>query len=543
VTAAEHRPRTACGVRIATTAAACSLALLLAGGAGDGPRFGTVATLAAPKGQTIRSAVLRDVDGDGREDLVLATRRVTRRGDSRHLRVHLRREGDPAFAADPDATWELDEAVTAFAAGDVDAAPGAEIVLFTAAAVYAWKPRAPEGQQFVRLLEASFLFQLPDAKEAFPFEGAVSDVDGDGLDDLVIPEPEGYRIALQRRGKDGTRFDPPSVLVVPEEAAESEAGDTLASRRLRARAARRQLKIALQVGGGDGRPSGDLLSIEERIPSGHLADFDGDGRKDVLAQTGKQLHVWRQGPDGRFAAQPDLSLDLPVPADRKRRLDVSYSAQTADLDGDRRTDCVLFAGDKNSDDVRTQVLVFTQAKNAEGAPPLFPADGLPRQLLVIAGFAGTPRLVDVDGDGRKDLTAGSMRLDALDAVSAAAKGTLDAELYVYRNQGGSFSRTPDLSFPLSIRAEGLRRGRESLIARFVGDVTGDGVRDLLLRDEPGRLRLHMIRRSGEGLTVVPQPLSEIHIQDNAKVRIRDREGAAPEVLVVEDGQVRHVRWP
>src|SRR6185436_1054289 len=146
--------------------------------------------------------------------------------------------------------------------------------------------------------------------------------------------------------------------------------------------------------------------------------------------------------------------------DRERRLDVSYGSLVADVDGDRRADCVMLAGDKRSDDVRTQVLVYVQAKSGDAASPLFGAKGVPSQLLRIAGFAGSPQLVDVDGDGRRDFVCGAVRVDgALDVARAAGSGTLDAEMYVYRNRGAAFSERPDLVFRVAVKAEGLRNAR------------------------------------------------------------------------------------
>src|SRR5207247_9752936 len=110
---------------------------------------------------------------------------------------------------------------------------------------------------------------------------------------------------------------------------------------------------------------------------------------------------------------------------------------------------------------------------------------------------------DVDGDGRRDLVVGSVRLDgALDAARAAASGTLDAEMDVFLNRGGTFSERPDAAATIAVKAEGLRKARREVLARVIGDVTGDGTSDLFLRDDPERLRVLMTRRTGDGLSIL-----------------------------------------
>ena len=65
----------------------------------------------------------------------------------------------------------------------------------------------------------------------------------------------------------------------------------------------------------------------------------------------------------------------------------------------------------NSDELRSQILFFRQDPNSE--TPLFNG-GRPGQLLLLAGLALPPKMIDVDGNGYLDLQVGSWRLDALD---------------------------------------------------------------------------------------------------------------------------------
>jgi hypothetical protein len=145
----------------------------------------------------------------------------------------------------------------------------------------------------------------------------------------------------------------------------------------------------------------------------------------------------------------------PVAVDRQRMLDVSYSAYALDLDRDKRFDCVISVGDKRSDDVRTQILVFLERAVRPGDDPLFGKGGTPAQVLVLDGFARPLEIVDVDGDGLPDLVAGAIRPNLIDGIRAAASERIDAELYVYLNTKSGFSKRPDLSTKLSIQAGGL----------------------------------------------------------------------------------------
>jgi hypothetical protein len=537
-----HRADNTVGRSLSIVALATAL---LAGGAAAGPKpFGTVTTLQFAKGVAPRAALLADMDGDGADDLVVAT---TRRGGrvERAIEVHLRRKDGDAFVTAADITCELPPDVTAFAVGDVHEDAGAEIVLFNATGAFAWRPKGPEDARFVKLLAGAFLWQLPNPFDVFAYEAALRDVNGDGLDDIVLPEPDGWRVAVQRRAAGAAASfaaaGAPRVPVVFDDADEP-----MGSRKMQAKAKRNEIRIAVQIGDDAAEVPADLVDVTESVPSPHFADFDGDGRADLLAQTSRELCVWRQREGATFPEAPDAQYELPVPADRERRLDVSYGSYVADVDGDRRADCVMIAGDKRSEDVRTQVLVYVQGK--AGAPaassPLFGGKGLPTQLLRISGFGGSPEVVDVDGDGRRDLVLGSVRLDgSLDVAKVTGKGALDAELYVFRNTGAAFSERPDLTFNVQVKAEGLRTTRREVTAKFFGDVTGDGVRDLLLRDDPERLRVLMTRRAGDGLTVVGQALWETHVAADADVDVHLPRRGPPELLVLEDAQVLHVRFP
>jgi hypothetical protein len=489
-----------------------------------------------PEGTQVRDAIYEDVDGDGAPDLVVAAIEWEPKY-KRSLRIHLDRAG--SFRAEPDflvsPVWE---GSVAYAVADVHPDKGKEVVLFSANATWVWRPRANEKERLVKLAPTSFLWQFPEPGYVFAWQAAVQDWNGDGRTDIVVPEPDGYRLLLQTpKG-----FAKASAIAVPD------AGDVeLASpstMRTRARRLRKRAVVKFSLGGAAPRHLGPLLNITDSVPAPHFLDFDGDGAPDLLSSSDEALYVWKQQKGGTFGAKPDGNYELPVIVDRDRKLDVSFSSHAVDLNRDRRVDCVVFTGDQRSKDVRTQVQVFLQGTRGKSPKsPLFGTEGLPDQLLVLKGFAGNPRFDDVDGNGYPDLLVGTLRPDLIDTLRAAGGEHVQAELHVFLNRKGRFERRPDLTHRTNVQAKSLRVRRPVLMARFFGDVTGDGVSDLLLRDEAESLKVLMTRRTRRGLSIHGRALWELTIDRYATVRLPEaRRGRTPELLILERSQILRARF-
>lgn len=488
------------------------------------------------------SAALCDLDGDGLEDVVIAARE-SGKDFARELQLWRSVAGGAVslserFALTPD--------VVAWAAADVRAGGGAEIVLFTASGAFSWRPSGPQETRLERLASLDFLWQLPEPDEAFHLPDLVRDLDGDGLADLAAPAPGGYTLVFQRRPRaEGAEFGPLQKLRVPLEVQAPGAWVSASPQEgvsVRGRRRERELSIRLgsDVGEEDERGAQVLVQVNETAPCPQWADWNADGRLDLIVQTTSKLHVWRQTAAGQFESEPGVSLELPVDADRTRRLDTSYSSHIVDLDNDRRADCFVFAGDKRSSDVRAQGLVFTQRGAGEG-PALFGANGRPSALMVFGGFVAGPSFSDLDGDGWADLTLRAVRPDLIDQLRSVANESIEAEFYVYRNQNGRFGKQPDLVWRHSIPVK-----RFQLTSSFCGDLTGDRVSELLVRDTPTELRLLMVRAAPKGgpWSVVEKPLWKLAVDARADVEyVSGLAGGKPRVLVIEPAQVLYVRFP
>lgn len=528
-----------------------ALATLLIGFAAQGRGVPPVLVhdVAPPAGERVTGAWLDDLDADGRPDLLVVT--APRDGGRRRLALRRGRAGDARYPAAADAEILLTPDVIALAPGDVHPDPGREVVLWTAGGAFAWRPAAPEpAERFVRLATTPLLWQRADDREVLDWRTGVRDLDGDGLDDLLTPELGGYQPHLQRRADGAVAFAAAPRLEVEEGALIAAVFDRVRVEDPLDRELRDGAPFGVGGVGGAGGPSGTglelslggragaqvatsgraLLDHAARMPAPILTDFDGDGAPDCLAQTARELLVWRGWQRGGPA---ELRLPLPVELDRARRLDLAHATAVGHLDRDGRADVVIFATDKRSEDVRTQVLVYRASAAADGETPLFGAQGRPSQLLVLAGFAGGARLLDVDGDGLDDLVAASVRPDLLSALGGGE--VLEIELHVFLSRDGGFARRPELTTALRISADALLGGYA-----FVGDASGDGVRDLLVQ-RGDVLELFYVRPGrpggGGGLERLDRAAWSLPFDEDADLRI-ERAGGDVRAFVVERDRLR-----
>ena len=499
-----------------------------------------VSTLAPPEGHIFEDSVLQDINRDGKPDLVLLVASA-KKPQTRRLAIPLRTSDRASFRSKADRTVILTGDVTAFALIDLGAEHGRDVLLLNRSGV--WRRRG-DGSRADKLLDADFLWQLPHEAEALHWAAGVRDLDGDGLEDLVLPEPSAWHIAFQSRGENReARFGPTFRIPVPIDSAGTGPGPS-GGVSLQERTRGRTLELRMRGGGveSDARP---LITVAESVPAPQLADWDGDGDLDLIARTASQLHVWVQGEGRTFPLTPTLSFPIPVVVDRERQLDISYSAHVTDLNGDSRADCVFIAGNRRANEVRTQVLLYVQGSKGRGPAattpeaPLFGPAGIPATLLQLAGFAGFPQLEDINGDGRPELSITTFRPDLIDAMRAQSAKSIDIGWSIFINRGGSFQRRADVQSNLTLKAPDLDGAQALLLTRFMPDINGDGLRDVLVQDSPRRLKLLALRRQGRAITRADEPLWEFTWGFEATVHAAAK--THPELVIRGREKLLHVR--
>jgi hypothetical protein len=444
---------------------------------------------------------------------------------------------------EPDDVIPLTPDVIAYAFADTDLQPGAELLLLTANGCFGYRlqskgdnrPQDGPGGRLYKIAECEFLWQLPDQDHVFSWQRAILDLDGDGRADVFMPESGGYRMLLQ--GTSGFVSSP--LLVIPSE---SDAGDAA----VRMDKDQSGVKMSFELEGlgqalGIDSQQRPLVNVYHAIHVPLFIDFDGDHRCDIVTETSKSLYVWQQGIEATFPETPTLNLKLPK--DVNDHFDLAAHQYVLDLNRDERCDFILFARDKQAKHLSTQILIYlNQGDVDQEGHPLFGKDGIPQQLLKVAGLPGEVQLEDINSDGYPDLSFLTFRPDLLDQVKTLASKSIKFQCLAFLNHQGRFSRTPELMQDVFLS---LQEEDQSAVdqGQFFVDYDDDGLLDVLVRDAQNHIGLRLLKRTKNGMRISETDVWDMTIPEDSRIiRERNAHNSEPVLLIVGHDQIMHVRF-
>jgi hypothetical protein len=311
------------------------------------------------------------------------------------------------------------------------------------------------------------------------FADIARDVNGDGRADLVLPR--GDECDLWLNGGPDAKSGLPSFT----------------------RAASIRVKL-LRESHKKGDALSDVLEESFRIPNLSIVDVNGDGRRDLYVENGKQRAWHMQREDGRFPTTPDVSLDLEIFRDTTPEASVQLGRtlaggddqrlETRDLDGDTIPDFVIAH--------RRKVWVFHGTK--EGPQFTEPSD-----ILRVGDDVTMLMLLNLDGDEYPDLLLARVQVPTIATLLRGLVSEWDLEIASlgYANAGGrKFEPSPRWKGTIDVRLPallGLIKNPEPLIRKFedvakkfrrnlAGDFDGDGKPDVaLVADDEQRVNVYV----------------------------------------------------
>ena len=394
--------RCAALVGLVSFAAVAVAALATPGRAGADDLFELQQLLST--GRTV-AVELADFDGDGRTDLLQIAYIGHPPHETRELRVFVQ-AASGGFKAQPRHSWPLPAGAAAYDLADVRPWPGVELILLRAEGLDILSLAGPELRKAeLRVHGAPTVAAAEDERglDRMP-------IARDGLGDepwLLVPLP-GRAVALTADGTQRAELDTgarTNYLIPPHP------GPMM-------------FESAIQV----------YLDV----PHLSVSDVNGDGHSDIVACSRHELRVFENtatSPNGtpRFARMPTRIVPLAqVSADDHVRGSGAVRAHITDLDGDGRGDLLISHAKGALTNARTETSIFL---NRDGSWNLRQPD----QVFETNRSWAADELIDLDGDGQRDLVRAGVRINVLELIEALLTRSLDASFAVYRSRpGGPF---------------------------------------------------------------------------------------------------------
>ncbi len=452
-------------------------ALTGAAGADDSDAF-QLSNLYVP--DEVTALVAEDLNADGLKDFLIVHRKGLPPEETRWLSVFWQSAAG-AFSTAADQSWELAPEATILDAGDVVGDERQEICFLTPSRVCFYPVSdAGYGTEPVELFMAESLTRFPAKAEA-PLVDFVRDWNDDGIDDVAVFTFAG--IALYR-GDAQRRYDAAEAIEIEIDA-----------------------RLSPQVSPGE-TEANQVSGLRTRFlfPDLFFVDFNGDGRRDLIATQEDRVIAYLQDEAGGFSSAPDADRLFDIRTQQEKIEDLANLATVVhDLNGDGYADAVatkqVFKGISS---VRGVLNIFWGS--AGGYAPA--AD----QKIISEGTASVATVIsDVNGDGRLDLVLPSLQINLKTIVRLLLTRNLPIRFNIFLlRDDGSYPERPDFAKEVKLKIDfGGEQDTQTLDLK--GDFNADGRKDFAFATDEDELAVYIGVEDGRRL-FSQKPVAKIKVE-------------------------------
>ncbi len=350
----------------------------------------------------------------------------------------------------------------------------------------------PETEVLHKLIDITIHFNPLNLKE-IPYVNISQDPNGDGRDDFVLPDIDGFWVSTQL---DNGMFTYPIKLGPSDPFLDETALD--------------EKQIYRDVGIN----SFTVLWYMSRF---HLVDYDGDKRNDIVFWNEDHFDVYHQNPQGTFSAVPTtFTVDVEFDNDGVYSLAFGYEGENTfalisgfrkktkrsvlhmfrDLNGDGVTDMVIHTLEGRSlGNLKSMYEIYFGKMGNEGIK--FSSEG--RLSIRPKGKAGGllpwgyayQWWEDIDGDGDVDILYKDVKTTLGGMIRAMAGKSIAIDLECYRMHEGIYQRKPTYRRKIRPALEIFETERVFFPAVLYGDVNGDNRYDIIIGKNWNEMHIYL----------------------------------------------------
>lgn len=417
-----------------------------------------------------------DLDGDSLVDIVIVHKKGLPPKESRWVSVFWQNTSG-TFGTAPDQSWPLDSLATVLDVGSVDSGHSLQVCYLKPTGVWYYKLSNHRFTETGIELFACPAFTVFPSKSQVPTVDFVRDWDGHPGDEAAIPEFDG--LSIYHRDAEGA-FRKRSVLHVDLQTRLHETSE----------------------GTQRDRVGGVRASFE--FPDLTIADYNGDGRADVIATSEDGLQAFLQAADGSFSPEPAADLDFDVRTQEEKQ-DGSTELRTivADLNSDGFADAVVTKMTaKGLSSFRSVISLYW------GRALGYPA--VPDQVIVSEGSASAEVTIrDVNGDGKLDLVMPSMHISIAAIIRILITRNVPITYNIFLcHDGPRYSDRPDFEKEVSYKID-FSGESDTQAMTLDGDFNGDKVKDFVLASDDEELSVYLGINSDSEELFAKKPVSKV----------------------------------
>ena len=331
------------------------------------------------------------------------------------------------------------------------------------------------------LVEVTTNYNAPD-DGGVPYVDISRDINRDGIDDLIVPDIDGFWIATQSR--DGSFLDP-IKLGPPDPFLDEIAMDDTGSYR----------EVGITT-----------LTVLWYLSRVHQMDYDQDGRSDLVFWNADHFDVYRQDTRGMFSTVAEtFTVDIPFDADGAYSIAFGFSGENmfslifGFRENTKRRVLHTFQ-DMNGDNIADMVIHSLEGRSLGKQRSLYEVHfGTPTPDGIVfargVGMTIRPRgtagglqpwgyssqwFQDLDGNGKTDILFKDVKT-GLTGMSRAMLGkSIAIDLECYRMEDGTYPDKPTTRRKIRPALDIFEKDRVFFPVVLLGDVNGDGRSDLLV---------------------------------------------------------------
>ena len=418
----------------------------------------------------IKDYIIEDLNEDGFNDLI-----IFHHDSSLSLFSSIFYQNDEGFKNNADQSIEVDSLAIILDIGNVCSIPGIELLIIKSKGIYFYGQKGGFYQKTPTLLvQNETIFKIPDAKK--PLWDFSVDLDGDGFDEIIIPQFDEVKIYAKENGGDNYVLN--SVISVYPEATLNESYEVAKS-----------------------------ITTSYEIPKMLYIDYNNDDKKDIVVIEGSGLKVFYQSEVNTFSDKNSVHIPLGFGYKSTSTISIGTNGNSEetigighiiDINGDGVFDLIVnkLTNKGSVFNPKKQFQLFFGEKNQANHSIGGRFKETPDQIITNIGFQLSSQLIDINNDEKLDIVIPLVELNIYKIISLFITGKIKMDVIFYvQDKNSRYSELSDLRKSLKIEM-GLGGKTKLPVFRVDGDFNGDGNVDLLTNSKQKLLIFYGKRNAG-----------------------------------------------